>query len=136
MASLLHLREYTYPVIVLKPFLNSLLPSSSRPRQQDYRTLPRISPPKASLQQSSSSSSLSRREFVSQTAAISVSLLVAPPARSEDALSDWERVYLPIDPGVVLLDIAFVPDDLNHGLFNSYLASFILFVYLLSNPGI
>ncbi|XP_041013945.1 photosystem II stability/assembly factor HCF136, chloroplastic isoform X1 [Juglans microcarpa x Juglans regia] len=34
---------------------------------------------------------------------------------SEDALSEWERVYLPIDPGVVLLDIAFVPDDLNHG---------------------
>ncbi|KAK7851113.1 photosystem ii stability/assembly factor hcf136 [Quercus suber] len=33
----------------------------------------------------------------------------------EDSLSDWERVYLPIDPGVVLLDIAFVPDDFNHG---------------------
>ena len=37
------------------------------------------------------------------------------PAKSEDSLSEWERVYLPIDPGVVLLDIAFVPDDLNHG---------------------
>lgn len=30
-------------------------------------------------------------------------------------MSEWERVYLPIDPGVVLLDIAFVPDDPNHG---------------------
>ncbi|GJX47889.1 FAD/NAD(P)-binding oxidoreductase family protein [Tanacetum coccineum] len=30
-------------------------------------------------------------------------------------LSEWEHVYLPIDPGVVLLDIAFVPDDPSHG---------------------
>ncbi|EMS61040.1 hypothetical protein TRIUR3_14237 [Triticum urartu] len=30
-------------------------------------------------------------------------------------LSEWERVGLPIDPGVVLLDIAFVPDDPSHG---------------------
>jgi hypothetical protein len=117
MASLLQLSEHAYLVIMLKLSLNSLLPSSSRPRQQDYRTLPRSSPPKASLQHSSSSSSssLSRREFLLQTAAISVYLLATPPARSEYALSDWERGYLPIDPNVVLLDIAFVPNDLNHG---------------------
>jgi hypothetical protein len=36
-------------------------------------------------------------------------------AKSEETLSEWERVYLPIDPGVVLLDIAFVPEDPNHG---------------------
>jgi hypothetical protein len=30
-------------------------------------------------------------------------------------LSEWERVYLPIDPGVVLLDIEFVPDVPSHG---------------------
>ncbi|GJX66462.1 6-phosphogluconate dehydrogenase-like protein [Tanacetum coccineum] len=34
---------------------------------------------------------------------------------TSDSLSEWECVYLPIDPGVVLLDIAFVPDDPSHG---------------------
>uniref|UniRef100_A0A368ULI9 Photosystem II stability/assembly factor n=1 Tax=Glycine max TaxID=3847 RepID=A0A368ULI9_SOYBN len=66
---------------------------------------------------SSSSSddfSKSRRRFIAETAALSVSLPQLA-ARAEDALSEWERVYLPIDPGVVLLDIAFVPDDPNHG---------------------
>ncbi|XP_065630569.1 photosystem II stability/assembly factor HCF136, chloroplastic [Quercus suber] len=73
---------------------------------------------------------LNRRQFISQTnmAASSVSIsvllrLLVPEAAvaaaksqdEEDSLSDWERVYLPIDPGVVLLDIAFVPDDFNHG---------------------
>lgn len=52
-------------------------------------------------------------------AAVSLSLspFIAPvqPAKSEESLSEWERLYLPIDPGVVLLDIAFVPDDMNHG---------------------
>ncbi|GJY71260.1 apoptosis-inducing factor 2-like protein [Tanacetum coccineum] len=33
---------------------------------------------------------------------------------TSDSLSEWECVYLPIDPGVVLLDIAFVPDDPSH----------------------
>lgn len=60
----------------------------------------------------------SRRRFIAETAALSVSLPQLT-ARSEDALSEWERVYLPIDPGVVLLDIAFVPDDPNHGIVNS-----------------
>lgn len=45
----------------------------------------------------------------------------------EDSLSDWERVYLPIDPGVVLLDIAFVPGDFNHG---SYFFLCLLYVYI------
>ena len=70
---------------------------------------------------------LNRRQFISQAnmAASSVSIsqllrLLVPEAAAarvdeEDSLSDWERVYLPIDPGVVLLDIAFVPDDFNHG---------------------
>lgn len=116
MANLLQLSEYANPVILLKPSLTTLLASTSRRRQQCYRAQPLASPPKASLQQSSSSSPVSRRELVSQTAAISLSLLAAPRARAEDALSEWERVYLPIDPGVVLLDIAFVPDDLNHGI--------------------
>lgn len=52
-------------------------------------------------------------------AAFSISLpLSTLPAKSEDLLAEWERVYLPIDPGVVLLDISFVPDDLSHGIFS------------------
>ncbi|KAH0469863.1 hypothetical protein IEQ34_001421 [Dendrobium chrysotoxum] len=63
---------------------------------------------------------VARRKIMTYTAAISLSLAPIPsvqqPAKSEESvLSEWERVYLPIDPGVVLLDVAFVPDDLNHG---------------------
>ncbi|KAJ7520787.1 hypothetical protein O6H91_19G022800 [Diphasiastrum complanatum] len=36
-------------------------------------------------------------------------------ARAEELLSQWEKVPLPIDPGVVLLDLAFVPDEPEHG---------------------
>uniref|UniRef100_A0A2N9ETV5 Photosynthesis system II assembly factor Ycf48/Hcf136-like domain-containing protein n=1 Tax=Fagus sylvatica TaxID=28930 RepID=A0A2N9ETV5_FAGSY len=107
MANLLQVNECTKPVMLLSFSINT--GPCPRPRQQ-LRT--RKSPPQASLQQSS------RRQFVSQTTSLSLSLLVgASPliASSEEALSEWERVYLPIDPGVVLLDIAFVPDDSNHG---------------------
>ncbi|KAJ1422085.1 WD40/YVTN repeat-like-containing domain superfamily [Sesbania bispinosa] len=58
--------------------------------------------------------SRTRRRFIAESTAISL-LVPTQLAKSEDALSEWERVYLPIDPGVVLLDIAFVPDDPNHG---------------------
>eukprot|EP00270_Netrium_digitus_P004294 TRINITY_DN152_c0_g1_i1.p1 TRINITY_DN152_c0_g1~~TRINITY_DN152_c0_g1_i1.p1 ORF type:complete len:441 (+),score=68.65 TRINITY_DN152_c0_g1_i1:60-1325(+) len=37
------------------------------------------------------------------------------PAIAEGTASEWEKIPLPVDPGVVLLDITFVPDDLNHG---------------------
>ncbi|GJV74506.1 N-terminal acetyltransferase A complex auxiliary subunit NAA15-like protein [Tanacetum coccineum] len=33
---------------------------------------------------------------------------------TSDSLSEWERVCLPIDPGVVLLNITFVTDDPSH----------------------
>ncbi|TYH25847.1 hypothetical protein E1A91_A03G182000v1 [Gossypium mustelinum] len=76
-------------------------------------------PSSPSSSSSSPPSLVSRRQLISQTASLSLSLatlLSLPlPAKSEEVLSEWERVYLPIDPGVVLLDIAFVPDDLNHG---------------------
>lgn len=59
-----------------------------------------------------------------EAAAAAIPLTLGPlvsfpeAARSEEPpLSDWERIYLPVDPGVVLLDIAFVPDDPNHGSF-------------------
>uniref|UniRef100_A0A803P0F8 Photosynthesis system II assembly factor Ycf48/Hcf136-like domain-containing protein n=2 Tax=Cannabis sativa TaxID=3483 RepID=A0A803P0F8_CANSA len=59
-------------------------------------------------------------QFIADTAAVSLSLAVpflgsVQPAKSEESLSEWERVFLPIDPGVVLLDISFVPDEPNHG---------------------
>ncbi|XP_020112895.1 photosystem II stability/assembly factor HCF136, chloroplastic [Ananas comosus] len=82
--------------------------------------------PRSSFRSSSPSSSSpkNRREFIVDTAAAAAAAapLVLTPlvggaaARAEEpALSEWERVYLPVDPGVVLLDIAFVPDDLSHG---------------------
>lgn len=64
--------------------------------------------------------SLSRRRLIAESAAAaSLSPLVGlcPARAADEPLSEWERVYLPIDPGVVLLDIAFVPDDPNHGPF-------------------
>ncbi|XP_061991637.1 photosystem II stability/assembly factor HCF136, chloroplastic [Rosa rugosa] len=105
--------DFSKPMILLKP---SLFVSSTPPRHCPT-SLPRFIPRACS----SSSSPLSRRHFVSETAALSLALTVPllgspQPAKSEEpALSEWEKVSLPIDPGVVLLDIAFVPDDPKHG---------------------
>nr|XP_010940339.2 photosystem II stability/assembly factor HCF136, chloroplastic [Elaeis guineensis] len=80
--------------------------------------LPRASLPSPSP---SSPSFKTRRRFIAETTSAPLLLaplvgLQPPPARSDEPpVSEWERVYLPIDPGVVLLDIAFVPDDLSHG---------------------
>ncbi|XP_014502736.1 photosystem II stability/assembly factor HCF136, chloroplastic-like [Vigna radiata var. radiata] len=94
-----------------------VVPQSIWSSLHSSRTFPRNRSLVVKASSSSSSSddiSRSRRRFLAETAAISVSLPHFP-ARAEDTLSEWERVYLPIDPGVVLLDIAFVPDDPNHG---------------------
>ncbi|CAH9057164.1 unnamed protein product [Cuscuta epithymum] len=62
--------------------------------------------------------SLDRRSFIAESAA-AVSLFpyvgFSPARAVNEQLSEWERVYLPIDPGVVLLDIDFVQDDFKHG---------------------
>lgn len=82
--------------------------------------------PRASSSSSSPESPLSysvgrtRRQLIADASVAAVALppLVGLPrlARADEpALSEWERVYLPIDPGVVLLDIAFVPEDPGHG---------------------
>ncbi|KAM2459698.1 hypothetical protein PS1_010915 [Malus domestica] len=107
--------DFSKPTVLLKPFL-------------EFTTIPRhfrtsLSIPLASSSSSSSHSSLvGRRHFVSETAALSLSITTLPlfgsilPAKAEDpTLSEWEKVSLPIDPGVVLLDIAFVPEDPKHG---------------------
>ncbi|QHO55639.1 Photosystem II stability/assembly factor [Arachis hypogaea] len=107
-----------------RPSLPSLYAAKSRhsqnPQNRNTSTGSCTFVPRASLQPHQDDQfSLSRRRFIADTAAVSLSIhqLVGfeQAARSEEALSEWERVYLPIDPGVVLLDIAFVPDDPNHG---------------------
>jgi hypothetical protein len=89
--------------------LRLLLPSSSCRR--------RLLAPRAS-HSSERDAAVGRRRFIAHTAAVSPLLLLSSPrvptARSQ-GLSEWERVPLPIDPGVVLLDIAFVPDEPSHG---------------------
>jgi hypothetical protein len=67
-------------------------------------------------------SSPTRRALIADTATAAVAAAAAPlllprtpAALAAEPLSEWERVGLPIDPGVVLLDIAFVPDDPSHG---------------------
>lgn len=115
----LQLSDYCNPVVALKPSLKSFFIKT------DHRNCCGASRvrvvPRACLQKPS----LTRRHLLAETAAISVAPLILgiePPAKSEEPLlSEWERVYLPIDPGVVLLDIAFVPDDLSHGLFVVFL---------------
>lgn len=62
--------------------------------------------------------SLSRRNMLLAGGALSFSLSSSTfiePAMAEQGISEWEKVPLPIDPGVVLLDIAFVPNDPSHG---------------------
>lgn len=63
---------------------------------------------------------------MADAAALSLALAPLGMAKADDVgrLLEWERVYLDIDPGVVLLDIAFVPDDPNHGLFSCGSSSF------------
>ncbi|KAH6761308.1 hypothetical protein C2S51_018257 [Perilla frutescens var. frutescens] len=65
-----------------------------------------------------SSTAITHRQLIGDlqsAATVSLSPLGREALASEDPLSEWERVTLPIDPGVVLLDIAFVPDDPSHG---------------------
>lgn len=126
----------------LTPSLRSSSFNKPNQHQHQHHHLFRIFPT-ASLSFSSSSSSSSsspktRRQFISEiplSIAASSFLLQESAARSEEApLSEWERVYLPIDPGVVLLDIAFVPDDPTHGTIDiSYHLNFsllLLFLYV------
>lgn len=125
----LQLSDYCNPVIALKPSLKSLF-AKTQHRSCCGASRVRIVP-RACLQKPS----LTRRELLAETAAISVAPVIfgiEAPARSEEpVLSEWERVYLPVDPGVVLLDIAFVPDDLNHGPFFPFI--FILFFFCLNS---
>ncbi|XP_059656453.1 photosystem II stability/assembly factor HCF136, chloroplastic [Cornus florida] len=113
MATLQLFTDCSNAITALRPSLNSLFTSPRRYRTSRTRILLR-----ASLDQNPNPSR-NRRHFIAETAAVSLSLSpllgFERPAKAEEPLSEWERVYLPIDPGVVLLDIAFVPDDSSHG---------------------
>jgi hypothetical protein len=95
------------------PALHLLHPTTSSRRCHGGRA--RLVTPRAC-------SAPTRRGLIADTATAAVAAAAAPlllprtpPALAADPLSEWERVGLPIDPGVVLLDIAFVPDDPSHG---------------------
>lgn len=95
------------------------LPSQLRSRlhlRRRRRLLPSASAARESQQ---TNNVITRRQLIGglhAAAAVSLSPLGGKALAAED-LSEWERVFLPIDPGVVLLDIAFVPDDPSHGWF-------------------
>uniref|UniRef100_A0A7I4B2R4 Photosynthesis system II assembly factor Ycf48/Hcf136-like domain-containing protein n=1 Tax=Physcomitrium patens TaxID=3218 RepID=A0A7I4B2R4_PHYPA len=61
-----------------------------------------------------------RGVLAASTAALSLGVLMGGSDGSDAALADetissWEQVVLPVDPGVVLLDMAFVPDQPDRG---------------------
>ncbi|KAL2541293.1 Photosystem II stability/assembly factor [Abeliophyllum distichum] len=119
MAALQLLTDYSSAVTALKtaPSLHSLF--TSHYYRTQFRPPHRLLPKASSSQ--NQSSFISRRQLIAESAvAISLSPFVGggksgSALAAEEPLSEWERVYLPIDPGVVLLDIAFVPDDPSHG---------------------
>ncbi|KAL7163111.1 hypothetical protein ACSBR2_039247 [Camellia fascicularis] len=117
MVNLQLLTECSNPVIGLRPYSFNSFSNTNTLTPRHYRASQSTTLlPRASLHHHQT-----RRHLVAQTTALSISISLSPligfeqQAKSEEALSEWERVYLPIDPGVVLLDIAFVPDDPNHG---------------------
>lgn len=94
----------------------SVSPRFRLPQRISHRLIPKASASPPPPPSSSSSLSLTRRDLLYQSAAVSLSLSsIVGPAKADEQLSEWERVFLPIDPGVVLLDIAFVPDEPSRG---------------------
>lgn len=85
-------------------------------RRRGFRLLPSASAAPYSAQ---TDNAITRRQLIGGLQVAAAAISISPPGRkalaADDSLSEWERVFLPIDPGVVLLDIAFVPDDPSHG---------------------
>ncbi|CAM6099216.1 unnamed protein product [Calypogeia fissa] len=101
------------------------LGASARPRavnvvasRQGYQPAAR-----ASANGEEEQGNLSRRELLGGVSGGLLSLALVGsstvsnvgPAIAEDELEDWERILLPVDKGVVLVDLAFVPDEPEHG---------------------
>lgn len=78
--------------------------------------------PVASLEDEETVAVLSRRSVLAaSTAALSLGALSGgsdgnDAALADETISSWEQVTLPVDPGVVLLDMAFVPDQPDRGM--------------------
>lgn len=93
------------------------LPSQFRSRFHFRRRCCRLIPSASASPQTDNA--ITRRQLIgglqAAAAAISLSPLGDKAIAAEGPLSEWERVFIPVDPGVVLLDIAFVPDDPSHG---------------------
>ncbi len=93
----------------------------ARPQQQHFRQ--QSGRESASVQCNAAAESSSEQQSLSRRAAIGGGLALAAAAANLQAAlpasarqvvsSDWEKVDLPVDPGVVLLDIGFTDDK--HG---------------------
>eukprot|EP00238_Polyblepharides_amylifera_P009833 CAMPEP_0196583562 /NCGR_PEP_ID=MMETSP1081-20130531/43904_1 /TAXON_ID=36882 /ORGANISM="Pyramimonas amylifera, Strain CCMP720" /LENGTH=416 /DNA_ID=CAMNT_0041904491 /DNA_START=99 /DNA_END=1349 /DNA_ORIENTATION=+ len=98
-------------------FRNSVVRSSSRRNAAPVR----ISCSTNQEGESEKTSTLSRRELTVTTPAsiAAVAALSALPqsvrAEAFAGSDEWVQVPLPVDPGVILLDVEFVPDEPNHG---------------------
>lgn len=105
----------TQPTLSNYPSITTLC----HPRRARRRCLPAVSASYNDSPPPQQSCSITRRQLIALNTAAAAAVTLYPLGNkalsAEDALSAWERVYLPIDPGVVLLDIAFVPDDPSHG---------------------
>lgn len=114
--STVQLTDCSNPLLLLNPFLPkspSLRSSSPYPSSRGQRFVP------VACSRSGQGGWVGRRKLVADAAVLSLALAPLEVTKADDiGLSEWERVYLDIPPGVVLLDIAFVPDDSNHGLFS------------------
>jgi hypothetical protein len=101
--------------------LRSLVAKESSARQAHHAQ--RLTPVCESSRDSHSAAeeapAVSRRNLLSAGAGLALSLstlTTSRPATAADIdLEEWEQVDLPLEPGVVLLDVAFVPNDPNHG---------------------
>lgn len=103
------------------PGLSSLKPSICNPSDLlcASKLLPCHRPPFLRIVASARDSPPSffhRRQILLASGGLSASSLLCPRlSKAEELLAEWEMVPLPLDPGVVLLDVAFVPDEPNHG---------------------
>lgn len=87
---------------------------SACPRRTSARCQAEKEPSKQSIKEETSG--VARRSLLAAGLALSTAAQwQAEPALAQVVSPDWEQVKLPVDPGVVLLDIGFTGDDPKHG---------------------
>eukprot|EP00884_Botryococcus_braunii_P023649 jgi/Botrbrau1/9969/Bobra.0012s0064.1 len=98
-----------------RPFATASLRGTGR---RVWRTMPSVSC-HAEEEAASSSRSLSRRIILNTGAGLAawtaLQSVSAPGGKAYVVSPEWEQVALPVDPGVVLLDIGFTGTNPNHG---------------------